>query len=1366
MSKPAHALALLCCGLLTLAGSALLLAGEGEKPAQEPTDAKQAATAADRAAAVEKDVTQGALRIVDEDASVVECPLTHTDVAADISGFIARVKVTQMFVNPTDEKIEAVYVFPLPNEAAVDDMTMVIGERRIVGLIKRRDDARAIYQQAIAAGQTAALLEQERPNIFTQSVGNIEPGQEVRIEISYVDVLKYDMGTYEFHFPMVVGPRYNPGAPTTTPAARPIELQDKVSPPDSDTTDVPDASKINPPVLKPGLRNGHDISLSVQLDAGVPIQDLKTANHKVGIDRQGERKAKIVLSPNDSLPNKDFVLRYDVVGKKPEMAVLAHTGDYQDTKRLGDGYFMLMVQPQEDERLKKSPPREIVFLIDTSGSMRGAPTAKVIDSMRNMLGLCREGKDTVQVVAFAGSARKLFDKAVDVTPENIKKALNFTDGIRGAGGTEMLKGIKMVIDEPLDKERMRIVVMLSDGYIGNEAQIIEHVGKNCGDQIRFWAVGVGSSPNMFLIDGVAKQGGGMGKRLGLQDDTVALTQEIMTRIQRAQLAKIRIDWGDHEVLETFPARIPELWAGRPVVVFGRYRGAGTASEIKIQGNVEGEDVSWPLLVSLPKEQKQNDVLAKVWARRKIEDLMHSTFYAGSPAVEEEVTGIALNYRLMSQYTSFVAVDQKEVGSLSEPARPPRRMLVPVPLPDGTQWEGFFGPAGEMDDEADATGGFVFGLRQNADRGIVADARGRWGTIAANRAGTRRNVLAKRITPMSAAPMPALALAPNGAANGPHPTAPGSFALGGLGKSRALQQHGQGFGGGGGLGGAGYFGPSADGAPAGSAMLGRKKYASRALGEKKSEELDEFSARESRLHRMGVENRYKKARAAAKEVQLLTKDKADAAKIQQALLRAFYLDQAAANAGYGDGSTAAAALAQIEQRRAERIAGWIKARPALDKKLDLVLRDVSIADALAQIGKAAGVDVKLLEGSVADAASLSTAGGPRVTYLDLRGATLAQALDWLLQPARLDWRLDDGAIVAGSARRLPGVSAWVYDVATLVRPTKAELGEEKDQQKLLKKQQALTSAFLAALQKEFGAEKEIDWFGPGQLLVIGDLKRQQAAGQLLTLLADSNAKPPESLIALHKQTVARAAAHGPVAEKLREAGRIEHVAMTVDAFGWPLLSSATIGQTNDEALTELEIAWRDPAMAKLLDSDAGALALKSFWQINEAAAASPDDARLQKLAATARKLATPTAEKALAAFKANRDDVSAYARALYAALALGRNDANVQESFSLLAAPRDAKSPLHRVAILADALLSEKVGDAQTQALTQLVGEPAGSEELVVLTALACRRAGGEAWSAFRRNSDDILGKAPLRGDVIVLISRLAGSRLPSTLASR
>lgn len=647
---------------------------------------------------MEQEITQGALR-VEIDEQIIECPLKHTDVKANISGFIARITVTQTFHNPYDEKIEAVYVFPLPHTAAIDDMTMTVGDRRIVGLIKRRAEAQALYQTAIQQGKTASLLEQERPNIFTQSVGNIQPNDEVRIEISYVDVLDYDMGTYEFHFPMVVGPRYIPGTPTSKMPELPNELQGKVgelevpldAPLDGadpsgtgvapDTDRVPDASRITPPVLKPGYRTAHDISLAVSLDAGVPIQDIQIVNHTAAVERAGASGATAVLSPADSIPNKDFVMKYAVVGEKPEMAVLAHS------KGPEQGYFMLMVQPKLDAELVEAPPREIVFLVDVSGSMRGEPTQKVKETMHHFLRLTKP-TDTVQVITFSNRADKLFEKSVPATQANIEHALNFTQQMRGGGGTEMLNAIKLVLNEPVDRERVRIVVMLTDGYIGNEAEIIAEIDRRAGDQIRFSAIGIGTSPNRYLIDGVAKHGGGLADVIELNTDPGPLVAQIAERIHRAQLAKIQIDWNGLSIYETYPRRIPELWAGRPVLMFGRY-GAGGSQNIELSGSAEGKPLKYKLHVTLPDTQPTHDVLSKVWARKKIEDISAQLHAIDAPEIIEEITNIALTHRLMTQYTSFVAVDENDMQPINQEAKAPRQVVVPVPLPEGTDYQGFY-----------------------------------------------------------------------------------------------------------------------------------------------------------------------------------------------------------------------------------------------------------------------------------------------------------------------------------------------------------------------------------------------------------------------------------------------------------------------------------------------------------------------------------------------------------------------------------------------------------------------------------------------------------------------------------------------------
>jgi Ca-activated chloride channel family protein len=282
--------------------------------------------------------TQGSLQVIDQRGKLVGlCPLKHTDVKAEISGFLSRVVITQEFQNPFKEKIEAVYTFPLPHNAAVDDMTMVVGERTVRGKILRREEAQAVYEAARSNGQVATLLDQERPNIFTQSVANIMPGEQVRITISYVETLKYENGAYEFVFPMVVAPRYFTGTPTE-PSAAPTSIGGNGFAPNTDR--VPDAAHITPQPAPAGMRAGHDISLDVTLDAGVPIDVLSSKTHEVDTERPDDHRAHVRLKSNTEIPNKDFILRYDVAGKAIEDALMIHRSDK-------GGFFTMMVQPPE-----------------------------------------------------------------------------------------------------------------------------------------------------------------------------------------------------------------------------------------------------------------------------------------------------------------------------------------------------------------------------------------------------------------------------------------------------------------------------------------------------------------------------------------------------------------------------------------------------------------------------------------------------------------------------------------------------------------------------------------------------------------------------------------------------------------------------------------------------------------------------------------------------------------------------------------------------------------------------------------------------------------------------------------------------------
>jgi len=620
--------------------------------------------------------SQGALQIIDPEKGAVAglCPLTHTDVKAEISGFLSRVIVTQEFENPFKDKIEAVYTFPLPQNAAVDDMTLRVGDRTVRGRIKPREEARAIYEAARSAGQVASLLDQERPNIFTQSVANIMPGERVTVTISYVETLKYEDGAYEFVFPMVVGPRYIPGTPVGRQAGG-------RSP---DTTQVPDAARITPPIAAKGTRAGHDISLEVALDAGVPIDELKTINHETEVERLSNHNAVVRLKSKNEIPNKDFVLRYDVAGRKIEDALLVHRAAHGNRN---DGFFTFILQPPDRVAAEDVMPKEIVFVLDTSGSMEGFPIEKAKEAMKMALdGLYPQ--DTFNLITFAGDTHILFPQPVAATRENMQKAQAFLASRNGAGGTEMMKAIKAALDPSDAQDHVRIVCFMTDGYVGNDQEIIGEVQRH--PNARVFSFGIGSSVNRFLLDKMAAEGRGEVEYVSLNDDGSAAAKRFHERVRNPLLTDVAIDWAGLPVTDIYPKRIPDLFSAKPVVVCGRYT-QGASGTIKLKGKVAGHDYVREIPVQLPEAEARRDVLAGLWARTKIDDLMSQDYTGtqyGVPRadVTEQVTQLGLDYRLMTQFTSFVAVEEMTITDGGEP----RRVEVPVEIPEGVSHDGVLG----------------------------------------------------------------------------------------------------------------------------------------------------------------------------------------------------------------------------------------------------------------------------------------------------------------------------------------------------------------------------------------------------------------------------------------------------------------------------------------------------------------------------------------------------------------------------------------------------------------------------------------------------------------------------------------------------
>ena len=625
----------------------------------------------------------GSLQIVGKDGAIAGvCPLKHTDVRGAISGFIARITVTQTFENTATQNIEAVYTFPLPEDAAVDDMTMQIGDRTLRGVIKKREEARAIYEKAKATGHAAALLDQERPNIFTQAVANILPGEQVTVTISYLQTLPYENGSYTFVFPMVVGPRYIPGAA--------IGNQGGGWAPDTDK--VPDASKITPPVAPPGTRAGHDVSIELAIDAGVPIQGVKSVLHDVDVMHDSANTAAVKLRNQAEIPNKDFILKYDVAGAKIEDAMLSQAAP-ANLKVGPGGYFTFILQPPARVAPADLTPKELVFVLDTSGSMWGFPLEKAKELVIRALDELYPG-DTFNIITFSGDTHILFPEPVYPTAENIRKAKELLSTRNGGGGTEMMKAIRAALDPSDAQDHLRIVCFVTDGYVGNDMEIIGEIQKH--PNARVFSFGIGNSVNRFLIEGMAKAGRGDSEIVGLDDKAGAAAHRLYERLRTPLLTDVSIDWNGLPVTDVYPQRLPDLFSGKPLVITGRYT-APASGTIHLRGNQAGEKIDRVISVTLSGEPAKQDILRSFWARRKIDHLM-SADWSGlqggnmKPELQNEITQLGLDYRLMTQFTSFVAVEDRVITKDGKP----QRVEVPVEMPDGVSYEKVFGT-----DEKDA-----------------------------------------------------------------------------------------------------------------------------------------------------------------------------------------------------------------------------------------------------------------------------------------------------------------------------------------------------------------------------------------------------------------------------------------------------------------------------------------------------------------------------------------------------------------------------------------------------------------------------------------------------------------------------------------
>ena len=600
-----------------------------------------------------------ALRLADEGGPAL--PLSHTHVDARLSGFFAEVEVRQTYNNPYDRAIETVYVFPLPDNSAVDRLRFVIGTRVVEAEIRERKEARRLYERA----------KSERHNVFTQSIANIPPGATIDVVVHYLQDLSYDAGEIEFAFPMVVGPRYIPGAPALEP---PTGTGTR-----ADTDRVPDASRVTPPVLAPGQRSGHDISIELQADAGAGIEGFEVPTHEVVSRRQADGSLHLTLAEKESIPNRDFVLRYRVAGPAPRAALYTSGG--------ARGTFALVVHPPALEIERLVGRREILFVVDVSGSMSGVPLARCKAAMRDALRKLRPG-DTFDVITFSGSVGRAFAAPRRASDAAVREALGFVDGMIAGGGTEMADAVEAALGSDVAERRRRYVFFMTDGLTGEEERIardaralVERLEAK-GGTARVFGFGVGSSVDREAIEALSRAGRGVAVFATNREDPARAVNRFFRYIDRSVVRDLTIDWGGLDVTEVFPRELPDLFASHALIVHGRYSGEAT-SPIVVRGTANDEDIEIPVSVRLSATpDAPRSLLATLWARSKIASLEEDLWAAPSPAIEQEITRLGLAHRLVTKFTSFVAVDRSRTTGDGRPTT----IVQPVEVPEDVDAE--------------------------------------------------------------------------------------------------------------------------------------------------------------------------------------------------------------------------------------------------------------------------------------------------------------------------------------------------------------------------------------------------------------------------------------------------------------------------------------------------------------------------------------------------------------------------------------------------------------------------------------------------------------------------------------------------------
>ncbi|MEP4148519.1 MAG: marine proteobacterial sortase target protein [Halioglobus sp.] len=587
-----------------------------------------------------------------------------TRVSFAVTGMLAKVTVEQDFRNDGEEWVEGIYAFPLPENAAVRSLEMQVGERRIVGKIREREEAERVYKRALKQGKKATLVAQQRPNLFTNRVANIAPGETITVSLEYVQTVEHDSGRFSLRLPTTITPRYMPGDAAESAEYPDLQLDESLAVTSTHgwalpTDQVPDAHLISPlQYRKPGsdVAPLNPIEISAQLDMGMPLASVESPYHEIALSRRAGVYS-VTLAKGSAEMNRDFVLQWSAAsGSLPGAAFFTQRVD-------GQYYGLLMLVPPSLTRVPDPVPREIVFVVDTSGSMGGVSIKQARESLDRALRHLGPD-DRFNVIEFNSNHRSLFRQAVPANRHNVQLATEFVRHLNASGGTEMMPALRTALmlperqDEFTPHPALRQIIFITDGAVGNEAALFEEIVKSLGTS-RLFTVGIGSAPNSWFMRKAADFGRGTFTYIGDVREVGDKMDTLFLKLSNPVATHISVDWPDG--VDVWPSRVPDLYAGEPLLLAVKFDGQLPSEGLQIRGLV-GEkewrrELQFPAAVD-PVSMKNSEGVATLWARKKIDGLMDEKFSGKSEQwVRERVLPLALEHSLLSPYTSFIAVEE-------------------------------------------------------------------------------------------------------------------------------------------------------------------------------------------------------------------------------------------------------------------------------------------------------------------------------------------------------------------------------------------------------------------------------------------------------------------------------------------------------------------------------------------------------------------------------------------------------------------------------------------------------------------------------------------------------------------------------------